>query len=613
MANTDIAFSASVDLGEGAKSLRSLKQEFKDTQKELDGLSIGSEKYVKTLQKLGKVKDEIGDLNDEINAFKPEGKVQAFGNVLGGVASGFQAATGAAALFGGENKDLEKTLVKLQAVMAFTEGIKGLTSLGDGFKVLGNVIKSNPLFLIATIVLGIGTALYALKDKIGVVGDAFKFLGEIIGEVVQVGKDFLDFLGLTSFASDEKADKIIKNAQREAVALESRYDREIARAKAAGLETTELEKQKQLAIIKTLQVEAMAIVASAKARGKFTEEENKRFTELIAETQKASDAIVLINITETKKKEDQHEKNVEKYKATLDKEKAEHQKYLDAKADAENAEADAYDARKKKQSEDARKAEIDSYNQSRADAEIVLADYNKDLVATAELKALYTQQDTDSRIALLELKKQQELENTELTESERALIVAKYAEQEKQLHIKDTQEKLQIAQQSAQALQGLSDLYFTLKSKNLKKGSKEELENAKKQFKINKGLSIASTLISGLQGVVNGLTAPYPQNIILPILAGITTTASVAKIASTQFNDGGAGASGASLPSTGTPSIPNAPTVNAPSSSVTHLNPDGTVNSNNGSQQSQQVYVVENDITSTQQRVNVIEGSALIH
>ena len=182
---TEIAFETSVDVGEGAKSLRSLKQEFKDTQKELDGLTVGSEKYVKTLSKLGKIKDDIGDLNAEIKAFSPEGKIQAFGTVVNGVASGFQAATGAAALFGGENKELEKTLVKLQAVMAFTEGIKGLASLGDGFKVLSNVIKANPIFLIVGIVASVGAALFALKDKVSIIGDAFDLLGGIINTVVQ--------------------------------------------------------------------------------------------------------------------------------------------------------------------------------------------------------------------------------------------------------------------------------------------------------------------------------------------------------------------------------------------------------------------------------------------
>ena len=41
----------------------------KDIQKQLSGLRPGTEEYVNALKKLGAVKDEIGDLKDEINAF----------------------------------------------------------------------------------------------------------------------------------------------------------------------------------------------------------------------------------------------------------------------------------------------------------------------------------------------------------------------------------------------------------------------------------------------------------------------------------------------------------------------------------------------------------------
>ena len=78
----DIPFKASIDLGEGGKSLKSLKQEFKDASKELDGLAINSEKYVATLKKMGAIKDDIGDLNDTIQAFKPGQKLRALGNTV---------------------------------------------------------------------------------------------------------------------------------------------------------------------------------------------------------------------------------------------------------------------------------------------------------------------------------------------------------------------------------------------------------------------------------------------------------------------------------------------------------------------------------------------------
>lgn len=51
---------------------------------------------------------------------------QKLGGAISGVASGFEIAEGASALFGVESEKLQETMVKLQAVMALTQGIQGL-------------------------------------------------------------------------------------------------------------------------------------------------------------------------------------------------------------------------------------------------------------------------------------------------------------------------------------------------------------------------------------------------------------------------------------------------------------------------------------------------------
>ena len=483
----DIAFKADIDLGEGAKSLKSLKAEFKETQKELDGLTVGSQKYVDTLKKLGKVKDDIGDLNAEINAFNPEGKVKAFGTVISGVASGFQAATGAAALFGGENKDLEKTLVKLQAVMAFTEGIKGLTSLGDGFKVLGNIIKANPLFLIVGLVIGIGAAMFALKDKVSFIGDAFDALGDIINTVVQAGKDFLDFLGATDFAATKVADSIIKSNERIKNANSDRYDSEISAAKRAGKETELIEIAKLSSITKTND----AIIAQLKARqlanGELSEDDQTKLDELVKENKKAYNEILDLSDTFNDNRLAKEKAYVEK---RLDENKKGWAKEIDAKQKAEDEKQRIVDEaaiRTKEELDEEFKVKQagDAYQQEQ-----------KQLAFDAENLAF------DQRKA----KKEQES-----------------AEDAQRL-----QNNFAVAKATNDSLQGLSDLFFAVKGRNLKKGSAEELAMAKKQFNINKGLSISSAIISGLQGVINATNAPFPLNIAMPIAVGLTSAAGIA-------------------------------------------------------------------------------------
>lgn len=613
----DIPFKASVDTGDGAKSLRSLKQEFKDTQKELDGLTVGSENYISTLKKLGKVKDEIGDLNDEINAFKPEGKVQAFGNVVSGLASGFQAATGAAALFGGENKEIEKTLLKVQAVMAFTEGIKGLVSLGDGFKVLSNVIKSNPIFLIAAIIIAIGSAMYALKDKIAIIGEAFDAMGKALNYVVQKGKDFLDFLGLTSFAATKTTDSIIANNERIKNANNSRYDSEIAAAKRAGKETELIEIAKLNSITKTNDEVIRLLLLRKQANGELSDDEIKKLSELREENKKTYQQILDLSDQYRDKEIEAQKKLNEKAQALLEKRRQDHQKYLDAVADAENAEADKYDALLKKQKEDARHLEAQSYNDARADAQKMLDDYDKDLLAQAELKVVADRNSFNANLELLNLKRDQELENTELTENEKLAIKQKYAQQEKQLTQQQFEGTLTLAKVSNDGMMALSDLYFAVKSANTKKGSAEDLANAKKQFKINKDLSLVSATIMGIQSVIaayqSGAAVPVAGVVLGPamaILAGIAAAANIAKISATQFGGGGGGIG--ALPSA--PSGGGVPTINAPRNFITDLNPDGTIK--NQSQQNKQptikAVVVETDITGSQKRVSSIQESAKV-
>lgn len=578
----DVALSASVDVGEGAKSLRSLKQEFKDAQKELDGLTVGSEKYVASLQKLGKIKDDIGDLNDEIKAFNPEGKVKAFSTVIGGVASGFQAATGAAALFGGQNEELQKTLIKVQAAMAFAEGIKGLVSLGDAFKVLGNVIKANPIFLIVGLVLAIGTALFELKDKIPLVGKAFEILGDVIKAVVQYGKDILDFLGLTDFKMQGLAESIIKNSERIKTATSDRYDSEIAAAKRAGKETELLEIAKLNAITKTNDAVIAQLRLRAQTEGTLSEEDKKTLDERVAQNKKAYQDI--LNLSDQYK-----DHQVENQKKITQTSEEEHAKQFASRKKL-NDDAAAMEA-----ATNQAKAEFDAANKLAADEQ-----ETNDLLAADEAMQAQTQK-------YIEEKDKRDARAKQSSDDERGRISA----------------SLQLAQASNNSMMALSDLYFMAKNRNLQKGSAEELKSAKKQFQINKALAIQSAIISGIQGVVNALSAqsvvPEPFGTILKVATavgiGIAAAVNVAKIASTKFDPGGSGgtiSADVGSVASSAPSI-SAPTVNAPNNSTTQLNPDGTVKQNDPDRAPAiKATVVETDVTNSQRRVGSIETNAKI-
>ena len=166
------------------------------------------------------------------------------------------------------------------------------------------------------------------------------------------------------------------------------------------------------------------------------------------------------------------------------------------------------------------------------------------------------------------------------------------------------------------AISSLSDSLFQIKRNNLKKGSEEEEKVAKRQFEVNKALSLSSAIVTGIlttmEAYKNGMKNPVPllgpaTAIVYATLAGLTSLANIAKIASTKFEtktlsttSGGGGGGG------GGGAAPEAPTFTPTSffglGQTTQFNPQ--------EQGPTRVYVTEGDISNTQNRVRVVENRA---
>lgn len=118
---TDLVSEKSVTLKSQLKTLTNQIQQLK-----LAG-DDNTETYQKLIQQAGELKDAIADAGSEIKSAASDTK--GIDNLLGSVqaiAGGFVAAQGAIALFGDENKDLQETLVKVNASMAVLQGVQGL-------------------------------------------------------------------------------------------------------------------------------------------------------------------------------------------------------------------------------------------------------------------------------------------------------------------------------------------------------------------------------------------------------------------------------------------------------------------------------------------------------
>ena len=158
-----------------------------------------------------------------------------------------------------------------------------------------------------------------------------------------------------------------------------------------------------------------------------------------------------------------------------------------------------------------------------------------------------------------------------------------------------------------QAAQGLSDIYFTIKSAKVKKGSKEEEDLARKQFNIQKAFNLAKVGMDGYMAISNIIATTPKADFgistgILLAASAISTAANLAKIGAAQF-EGGAGGGGGASPESAV-SIPSttsqAPAIYGPG--------QGQSTTFSGNQNNNfapvKAYVVETENRSTTNRVN---------
>jgi len=192
--------------GNATQSVQSLKKELREAQTQVavlsDKFGATSKQAVEAAKRAAELKDRIGDAKALVDAFNPDAKFKALSASLSGVASGYTALQGAIGLFGEENKQLEKQLLKVQSALAFSQGLQGLFESIDSFKNLATVIKTQVVTAFSTlrgaiIATGIGalsiglgllianfdkvkTALYKLIPGLKTVGD---FIGGIVDKV----------------------------------------------------------------------------------------------------------------------------------------------------------------------------------------------------------------------------------------------------------------------------------------------------------------------------------------------------------------------------------------------------------------------------------------------
>jgi len=115
------------------KATQSAKARLRDLQKQMLDLEAAGQKNTDQFRRMsaeaGSLKDAIGDTSAQVKVLASDTRtLDTFTSAIQGVAGGFAVAQGAAALFGEENEDVQKAMMKVQAALALVNGATALAN-----------------------------------------------------------------------------------------------------------------------------------------------------------------------------------------------------------------------------------------------------------------------------------------------------------------------------------------------------------------------------------------------------------------------------------------------------------------------------------------------------
>lgn len=659
--------------GNAGESVGSLKKQLREAQAEVGALSdkfgATSKEAVIAAKRAAELKDRIGDAKALTEAFNPDAKFKALSSSLAGVAGGFAAVQGAIGLFGGESKELEKQLLKVQSALALSQGLQSIGESIDSFKQLGAVIQTTTIFTKANSAANVATA--TTMRALGIAADttaiSFKVLKTAIAStgillvIVAIGELVSALMNYTSAA--EKAAKKQKELNEEIVKgteagnkavkeyLKSVGELEELRAKLAGKgedEILAIRKKSLNAQIEQNKKDYEQLIKLDKVKASALADENAKLTDELTKLD------INFKIDQKKRQEEADKLAIEN-----NKKKTDEQKRLDQEEEQRIKDKNDRESAAQKLQIDAFRATLSEREQATVQAEdeleekkatlIKAGNFNFELIEEehrlklAGINDKYNKEDEDKRLEV-EAKKKELDDLNKAREKETLELNAVTLQERKTLELANLateyNDKLLLAIQNGEDIVALRELYGAKESAVNRKFAKEQkdIDAASKQSKINTLNEVA--LVVGAFATLSGEQTKANKAFTLAQI-GIDTASAISSLtAKSEQNPANGvtfGAAGAIQFATGlirilanikkakdllsgsgsTPSL-SAPSVGGRSFNAP-INPQGqNVATTNISQQSInalgnqaiKAYVVETDITASQQRIQAIKQRA---
>lgn len=627
MAQEIVGLKVQVDGGEAVQAIGSIKKQLREANLELikaqESFGVYSKEAITAGKRVAELKDTIKEASEFSNLFDPGQKFQVFANAISAVAGGFSAVQGALGLLGVESENVEKTLVRLQSALALSQGLSTIADSAKDFQRLSAIIQSTTIFQRANNAATIAAT--AAQRAFGLAVTQTSVAFRVLKGVIASAGIGLLVVGITALiskiidwtSSTDKAAESQKKLEEKTELLNAKLNNEIAILTALGGKEDEIYRKR----IEGINNELNAIRGSVKQKDGLSKEELKKFGEL--KTQ-----LVVLEIEEKNRikkiNEDAQKEKEKKDKEAADKAKAIAQERLQANIEAEgqirklrqDAELNAIEDQNKRA---IRQAEIDFENrkleiealkaneqlktqlitEEQKKRDLIIADLKNEAIQ-AELTAIidgFAAQEAADKAEEERRKAQQQKEFDDLfaqldreTKAEQAYSDAKkkIAEEEARVRIENTQKVAGI-------LTGLSDLF----GKETAAGKATAIAAAT----INTYLA-ASQALTGIKKLNPiGATIAIAQAALV-IANGLKQVREIAKVK--VPNGGGAVSVPAPISQSAggvAPISPQAPVT----ATFTQLD-QGTINQLGAA--TNRAYVVETDITNSQERIRRINRAA---
>jgi hypothetical protein len=204
-----------------------------------------TDEFRRMSREAGELQDTIGDAREQVRALASDTKkLDAVAQAFRGIAAGMSIATGASALFGEENEDLQKSLLKVQAAMAVLNGVQEVATLVTGQNALKTYILDGAQKAVAVsarvmgvsvqtatavMTLGISAVVAGIVYLIDYLTTADEKVNELTDKSIEIQKKNLS---VQQRINDLRISMIKDDKKRELAELDMAYKREQAQLKA---------------------------------------------------------------------------------------------------------------------------------------------------------------------------------------------------------------------------------------------------------------------------------------------------------------------------------------------------------------------------------------------